>query len=69
MPNRILQRLHTLRVKYSGTSVGSSNVVSKENNLIFVSREKKFLSWKNYTPSPEKLNDLTLSDLLNIRHR
>ena len=40
MPNRILQRLHTLRVKYSGTSVGSSNVVSKENNLIFVSREK-----------------------------
>jgi hypothetical protein len=30
---------------------------------------KTFLSWKNYTPSPEKLNDLTRSDLLNIRHR
>jgi hypothetical protein len=40
MTKRILQRLHTLRVKYSGTSVGSSNVVSKENNLIFVSHEK-----------------------------
>jgi hypothetical protein len=35
-----LQWLQTLRVKYSGTSVGSSNVVSKEKNLSFVSREK-----------------------------
>jgi hypothetical protein len=30
MTKRRLQMLQTLRVKYSGTSVGSSNVVSKE---------------------------------------
>jgi hypothetical protein len=40
MTKRRLQRLQTLRVKYSGTSVGGSNVVSKEKYLIFVSREK-----------------------------